>query len=437
MFAAPARAEETPCCNKVSSAAPLPRPPPRAAAAPAPPPPRGPRRGGRPLPPPPRRPWSTSPSSPRLAGRRGAPRCRRKVTPRGAQRSPAPPFPCGRGDTGRSPGGWGPAGAPPGGCEELSAASARPRASRGSGDALGLHPPGSGGPRFGARCCPGRLGALLGLICAVSSGAGRGVRAAPAGKLRQEGGRAPGSPTAPRGPAPRVPSAPPRGFVGGRCSSSWPGKLPGPGGANVGTGPVPSGELLPHGLPTPGLGPWPAWRGAQPGQDPAPGAALEPSRCPWGTGWAGAAPLPQFPPAPPMGTAGTAPRGGRSVPIGLWPPGHSSRPMRCGSCLEAGKRTGVSPAPSRRPRPHGHPRVGPCPPGWDSGDRPGPAAVPGLSPALAVGSPVTQGGPRRSLVGCDVPAEGLWVLTEHSCHRHCPGTAAWQGRKGGRVGVGV
>ncbi|XP_036243006.1 carboxy-terminal domain RNA polymerase II polypeptide A small phosphatase 1 isoform X1 [Molothrus ater] len=53
MFAAPARAEETPCCNKVSSAAPLPRPPPRAAAGPRPAsPPGGRAGGGRPLPPP-------------------------------------------------------------------------------------------------------------------------------------------------------------------------------------------------------------------------------------------------------------------------------------------------------------------------------------------------------------------------------------------------
>uniref|UniRef100_A0A8C4XS67 protein-serine/threonine phosphatase n=2 Tax=Falco TaxID=8952 RepID=A0A8C4XS67_FALTI len=52
MFAAPARAEETPCCNKVSSAAPLPRPPPRAAAGPRPAsPPGGRAGGGRPLPP--------------------------------------------------------------------------------------------------------------------------------------------------------------------------------------------------------------------------------------------------------------------------------------------------------------------------------------------------------------------------------------------------
>ncbi|XP_071603814.1 carboxy-terminal domain RNA polymerase II polypeptide A small phosphatase 1 isoform X2 [Heliangelus exortis] len=58
MFAAPARAEETPCCNKVSSAAPLPRPPPRAAAGP---PPR--------LPPP--RPGGAAPSHP--LGAHGAP----------------------------------------------------------------------------------------------------------------------------------------------------------------------------------------------------------------------------------------------------------------------------------------------------------------------------------------------------------------------------
>lgn len=137
MFAAPARAEETPCCNKVSSAAPLPRPPPRAAAGPRPAsPPGGRAGGGRPLPPtPPRRPWSTSPSSPRLAGRRGAPRCRRKVT-----RGGIPPR-CG--SWGRSAGSAVPRGlgaAACGGFDELralSACSARPAAPGLEWDALG------------------------------------------------------------------------------------------------------------------------------------------------------------------------------------------------------------------------------------------------------------------------------------------------------------
>ncbi|XP_071418693.1 carboxy-terminal domain RNA polymerase II polypeptide A small phosphatase 1 isoform X1 [Pithys albifrons albifrons] len=61
MFAAPARAEETPCCNKVSSTAPLPRPPPRAAA------------GARPASPPGGRAGGAAPSHPPLPGAHGAP----------------------------------------------------------------------------------------------------------------------------------------------------------------------------------------------------------------------------------------------------------------------------------------------------------------------------------------------------------------------------
>uniref|UniRef100_A0A8U7MTW8 protein-serine/threonine phosphatase n=5 Tax=Passeriformes TaxID=9126 RepID=A0A8U7MTW8_CORMO len=82
-----------------------------------------------------------------------------------------------------------------------------------------------------------------------------------------------------------------------------------------------------------------------------------------------------------MATAGTAPRGGRSALVGLSPPVHSSRPMRRGSCLEAGKRRRESPASLGEAPPPGPPPSGSVPLG--AGQR-GAAPDPRLPPRSAL-----------------------------------------------------
>ncbi|XP_041896383.1 carboxy-terminal domain RNA polymerase II polypeptide A small phosphatase 1 isoform X3 [Corvus kubaryi] len=88
-----------------------------------------------------------------------------------------------------------------------------------------------------------------------------------------------------------------------------------------------------------------------------------------------------------MATAGTAPRGGRSALVGLSPPVHSSRPMRRGSCLEAGKRRRESPASLGEAPPPGPPPSGSVPLG--AGQR-GAAPDPRLPPRSALRPCSTQ-----------------------------------------------
>lgn len=147
---------------------------------------------------------------------------------------------------------------------------------------------------------PGVLGALLGprRICAVPSGAGRGVQAAPAGETEAGAGdRAPGTPLQPGPPA--------RGGGGERCSSCcpMPGCCPpawgasGAGGQAQGPAPSPVGSSCPTdslpGAPRGALAPLQRDTTAggaaapgpgQPGSRSGLGAGSGP-RGRWGRGW--------------------------------------------------------------------------------------------------------------------------------------------------------
>lgn len=198
-------------------------------------------------------------------------------------------------------------------------------------------------------------------------------------------------------PAPRAPC---RGAPHGAAGTRGPGPVLGGGG---GHDPGSCGSW-------PRPGPLPARPGLGAGSGP---------RVRWGRGWSrrttagarGGQEVPlclSFPLIRPMGAAGTAPRGRHFALIGFSPPVCSSRPMRRGGWLGAGKRGSVSPASPGEAPPTGPPtRVGQCPPGRHSRGSTGRAAAAGAEPrSVIVGSPAAVGGPRGSPVAGDAPGRG-------------------------------